>query len=274
MSFAGLWLILSSSGDWPEPKGDIAIVEVKGPIFESGPVNEKLEKYRKNPSVKAVVLRIDSPGGSVGASQEIYSEVKKLALKKKVIVSMGAVAASGGYYIAVPAAKILANPGTVTGSIGVLMDHVEVEELLKWAKISAEILKAGKLKDMGSSLRKMSPEDRIVLQGLLDNMHEQFLKAISEGRKIPLEEMRKIGTGQVYTGEQALALKLVDQLGNLQDAIEVAKNEVGIKGEPTLIRPHKKKPMWDILMGNDTEEKIQSMIGNLLTPKAMYWMSL
>ncbi len=276
VGFVGFWLVLSSSGDWLEPSGDIAIVEVKGAIFESGPVNEKLEKYRKNDSVKAVVLRIDSPGGSVGASQEIYTEVKKLAQKKKVIVSMGAVAASGGYYIAAPATKIVANPGTITGSIGVLMDHVEIDELLKWAKVSAEILKAGNLKDIGSSLRKMSPEDRVVLQGLLDNMHEQFLQAVAEGRKIDLEEVRKIGTGRVYTGQQALDLKLIDQYGNLQDAIELAAKEVGIKGEPKVIKAAKRKPLWvDILFGREDEEsRIQTLIGNLLTPKALYWMSL
>ncbi len=274
MGFVSFWLLLLGSDDWPEPKGDIAIVEIKGPIFESGPINEKLEKYRKNDSVKAVVLRVDSPGGSVGASQEIYSEVKKLAQKKKVIVSMGAVAASGGYYVALPASKILANPGTITGSIGVLMDHVEIDELLKWAKVSAEILKAGSLKDVGSSLRKMSPEDRAVLQGLLDDMHEQFLKAVAEGRKIDLEEVRKIGTGRVYTGQQALELKLIDQFGTLQDAIDVAAKEAGIKGEPELIKPTKPKSLWlDVLLGGESEEKIESLTRRLLTPKALYWVS-
>ncbi len=274
MGFAGLWLIFSGGEDWPEPKGDIAIVEVKGAIFESAAINEKLEKYRKNDSVKAVVLRIDSPGGSVGASQEIYTEVKKLVQKKKVIVSMGAVAASGGYYIAAPATKIVANPGTITGSIGVLMDHVEIEELLKWAKVSAEILKAGRDKDVGSSLRKMSPEDRVILQGILDNMHEQFLQAVAEGRKIDLEEVRKIGTGRVYTGQQALDLKLIDQFGNFEDAIDVAAKEAGIKGEPTLIKPEKRKPMWiELLLGDEREEKISALVHEVLTPKALYWMS-
>lgn len=271
----GFWMILASSGDWPEASGDIAIVEVKGPIFDSSQINEKLEKYKKNDSVKAIVLRIDSPGGSVGASQEIYTEVKKLAQKKKVIASMGAIAASGGYYIAAPATKIVANPGTLTGSIGVLMDHVEVDELLKWAKVNAEILKAGNLKDIGSSLRKMSPEDRAVLQALLDNMHEQFLKAVAEGRKLDLEEVRKIGTGQVYTGEMALNLKLIDQYGNLQDAIDLAAKEAGIQGEPELIKPEKKKPLWvDIFLGRDIEEKVEAMLSRLLTPKAMYWVNL
>ena len=274
IGFVGFWLVLSAGGDWPEANGDIAVVEVKGPIFESASINEKLEKYRKNDSVKAVVLRVDSPGGSVGASQEIYTEVKKLAQKKKVIVSMGAVAASGGYYIAAPATKIVANPGTITGSIGVLMDHVEVDDLLKWAKISAEILKAGQLKDIGSSLRKMTPEDRAVLQGLLDNMHEQFIQAVAEGRKLPVEDVRKIATGRVYTGQQAMDLKLIDQYGDLEDAIDVAAKEVGIKGEPKVIKPQKHKSFMDLMMGKDTEERIQALLGSLITPKAMYWMAL
>lgn len=271
MGFVGFWIVLLGSDDWPQPKGDIAIVEVKGTLFESGPINEKLEKYRKNDSVKAVVLRVESPGGSVGSSQEIYTEVKKLVQKKKVIVSMGAIAASGGYYIAAPASKIVANPGTITGSIGVRMDHVVLEELLKWAKISAEILKAGQLKDVGSPLRKLTPEDRAVLQGLLDNMHAQFLQAVAEGRKIDIEEVRKIGSGRVYTGEQALDLKLVDQLGNLEDAIDLAAKEAGIKGEPKLIKPEKPKSLWiDILLGRESEERVQSFVGRLLTPKALY----
>lgn len=275
MGLAGLWLIFSGGEDWPEPKGDIAIVEVKGAIFESSAVNEKLEKYRKNDSIKAVVIRIDSPGGSVGASQEIYTEVKKLVQKKKVIVSMGAVAASGGYYIAAPATKIVANPGTITGSIGVLMDHVEIEELLKWAKVSAEILKAGRDKDVGSSLRKMSPEDRMILQGLLDNMHEQFLQAVAEGRKLDLEEVRRIGTGRIYTGQQALELKLIDQFGNFEDAIDLAAKEAGIKGEPKLIKPEKRKALWlELLLAKEPEEKISALLHEVLTPKALYWMSL
>lgn len=275
MGFAGLCLIFSGDGDWPEPKGDIAIVEVKGAIFESASVNEKLDKFRKNDSVKAVVLRIDSPGGSVGASQEIYTEVKKLAQKKKVIVSMGAVAASGGYYIAAPATKIVANPGSITGSIGVLMEHVEIEELLKWAKVSAEILKAGADKDIGSALRKMTAEERSLMQGILDNMHEQFLKAVAEGRKIDLEEVRKIGTGRVYTGEQALALKLIDQFGNLEDAIDLAAKEVGIKGEPKLIKPEKPKPIWlDILLGDEREEKISALLHEVSVPRALYLLSI
>src|SRR4030095_5627225 len=268
---------LTPSSDWTESWGNIAIVEVKGPIFESKEINEKLEKFRKNSSVKAVVLRIDSPGGSVGASQEIYTEVKKLAEKKKVVVSMGAVAASGGYYIAAPATKIIANPGTLTGSIGVLMEHVEIQDLLQWAKVNAEILKAGESKDIGSALRKMTPEERKFLDDLLKNMHGQFQRAVAEGRKLPLEEVEKLGDGRVYTGEQALKLKLVDELGNLEDAIEVAKNLAGIKGEPKIIRPEKPKPLWlEVLLGREgsSERMFQNLFAKALGFRAMYMMSM
>ncbi len=271
------FLLFFPSVDLSDKWGNIAIVELKGPIFDSAPTIEKLEKYRKNNSVQAIVLRIDSPGGAVAPSQEIYTEVKKVVAQKKVVVSMGTVAASGGYYIAAPATKIVANPGTLTGSIGVLMEHVEVDDLLKWAKVSAEILKAGELKDTGSALRKMKPEEREVLQSILQNMHLQFLKAVSEGRNIPLDEMKKIGNGKVYTGEQALELKLVDQLGNLEDAIEVAKNLAGIQGEPKVIRPEKSKSLLkEILLGGEEEsslllQKIMTQVG---MTKILYLMSI
>ncbi len=260
--------------DFSDPNGDIAIVEVKGPIFDSEAINEKLEKFRKAPSVKAVVLRVDSPGGAVGPSQEIYSEVKRLAAEKKVVVSMGAVAASGGYYLSIPATKILANPGTLTGSIGVLIEHIEVDELLKWAKISAETITAGEMKDAGSLFRKMKPEERAYFDEILKNMHQQFRLALSEGRKIPMDEVEKIADGRVYTGEQALALKLVDQLGDLQDAILVAKDLAGIVGEPKLIKPEKPHHWFDLLGGDLSEEKFRGVFSSLGGYRALYWMSL
>ncbi len=272
-----LALLFSSSFEWSEPEGDIAIVEVKGPIFSSESINEKLEKFRKKDEVKAVVLRIDSPGGAVAPSQEIYVEVKKLAEKKTVVVSMGTVAASGGYYIAAPATQIVANPGTLTGSIGVLMEHLEIEDLLKWARISAETLKAGKMKDAGSVLRKMTPEERVYLEAVLKNMHEQFLRAVSEGRKINLEDLRKIADGRIFTGEQALQVKLVDQLGNLEDAILLAKNLAHIPGEPKLIKPEKSDSLLKELFWGSSEESEQIMnkiFKPLRSARALYWMSL
>ncbi|MBF0491378.1 MAG: signal peptide peptidase SppA [Deltaproteobacteria bacterium] len=270
--FFGFALLFSPSSNWKDSWGNIAVVELKGAIFESEKVNEKLEKYLKSEQVKAIVLRIDSPGGAVGPSQEIYNEVKRVAQKKTIVVSMGSVAASGGYYAAAPAHKILANPGTITGSIGVLMEHVEVNDLLKWAKVSAEILKAGEMKDAGSALRTMKPEERAYLQDLLSNMHAQFKKAVAEGRHLDIETVNKLADGRVYTGEQALQLKLVDQLGGLEDAIEVARVLAKIPGEAKVIRPDKGSPLLKALFGEeDSETKLLQWMASIKTYRALYF---
>jgi protease-4 len=227
----------------------IGLVEVKGVIIDSQETVKQLNAMRKNDQVRAVVLRIDSPGGVVGPSQEIYAEVKKLGTKKKVVVSMGSLAASGGYYIAAPAAVIMANPGTITGSIGVLMKFSNIEGLMGKIGMKAFTLKTGKYKDAGSPARPMTDQDKAMLQGVIDNAHSQFVKAVAEGRRLPVEEVRKIADGRIFTGEQALALKLIDRIGTLQDAIEEAGTLAGIKGEPQVIRPaRKKKLLLDMLV--------------------------
>jgi protease IV len=238
----------------------VGLVEVKGMIIDSQEITRQLNELRKNDRVRAVVLRIDSPGGVVGPSQEIYAEVKKLGARKKVVVSMGSLAASGGYYIAAPATRIMANPGTITGSIGVLMKFSNVEGLMGKIGMRAFTLKTGKYKDVGSPVRPMTDQDRAMLQGVIDSAHAQFVKAVAEGRKLPEEEVRKIADGRVFTGEQALSLKLVDKLGTLQDAIEEAGKLAGIKGEPQVIRPErKKKLLLDMLV-----EESASRIGDLV----------
>ncbi len=269
-----LAILSNSSTDLQLDRGDIAIIEIKGTILDSEKTIEKLNKVKKNDSVKAVVLRIDSPGGGATASQEVYEEVKKLVVSKPVVVSMGTLAASGGYYIACPATKIVANASTITGSVGVLMEHVEIHELLKWAKVSAEILKSGSMKDAGSPFKNLSPEERKYFEDILNNMHLQFQRAVSDGRKISLEEVIKIADGRVFTGEQALQLKLVDQLGNLQDAIDLAASLGGIKGEPTLLKMNKKKSIWMSLFDQDEmEEMIQNLISQQVGTKAFYKMA-
>jgi protease-4 len=228
----------------------VGLVEVKGLIIDSQETVRQLNELRKNERVKAIVLRIDSPGGVVGPSQEIYAEVKKLSAVKKVVVSMGSLAASGGYYIAAPAVRIIANPGTITGSIGVLMKFSNVEGLMGKIGMKAFTLKTGKYKDVGSPVRPMSDQDKVMLQGVIDSAHGQFVKAVAEGRKLPVEEVRQIADGRIFTGEQALALKLIDRLGTLQDAVEEAAKLAGIKGEPQVIRPaRKKKLLLDMLVG-------------------------
>jgi protease IV len=238
----------------------VGLVEVKGLIIDSQETVRQLNELRKNEHVKAIVMRIDSPGGVVGPSQEIYAEVKKLTATKKVVVSMGSLAASGGYYIAAPAVRIIANPGTITGSIGVLMKFSNVEGLMGKIGMKAFTLKTGKYKDVGSPVRPMSDQDKAMLQGVIDSAHGQFVKAVAEGRKLPVEEVRQIADGRIFTGEQALALKLVDRLGTLQDAVEEAGKLAGIKGEPQVIRPaRKKKLLLDMLV-----EEATARIGDLV----------
>ncbi len=219
----------------------VAIVEIKGVILDPQPVIEKLAKYRKNETIKAIILRIDSPGGAVGPAQEIHAEVQKAKKEKKVLASMGSVAASGGYYVACAAEKILANPGSITGSIGVVVESLNIEELLRKIGLEPIVVKSGKHKDLGSPTRKMTEDEKRLLQEVLDNVHEQFIRAVAEGRNLPLEKVRPIADGRIFSGDQAFRLGLVDALGSLEDAIALASQMAGIKGEPEVIYPEKRK---------------------------------
>ena len=242
---------------WADEK--IAIIEVRGVIMDPQPTVEKLIKFRKNEKIKAIILRIDSPGGGVGPAQEIYSEVKKAQREKKVLVSMGSVAASGGYYIACAADKIMANPGTITGSIGVIVESLNVEDLFRKIGLRSEVIKSGLHKDMGSPFRKMGDEEKRLLQGVLDSVHEQFIQAVAEGRKLPLEKVRGLADGRIFSGDQARTVGLVDELGNLQDAIAMAAKMSGIKGEPEVIYPEKKRfSLLDLLLGETTLRFLES----------------
>jgi protease-4 len=244
----GVGLVISREDGFPG--GDrVAVLEVEGVILDSQPYLESISKIKRDNKIKAVVLRIDSPGGAVGPSQEIYSEIKKLGEKKPVIATLGSVGASGGYYIACSAQKIFANPGTITGSIGVIAQFVSYEELLKWAKLDVEVIKSGKFKDVGSPFRKMTEVDKMYIQQLIDNVYSQFKLAISQSRKMDPKEVDKIADGKVYTGEQAKNLKLVDELGTISDAISLAGNLSGIKGEPNVsYYPKKKMSFLDFIL--------------------------
>jgi protease IV len=218
------------------PIGDkIALIRVEGPILDSKDTIDELKEHIKDSSIKAIVLRVDSPGGAVAPSQEIYEEVRKAVVKKKIIVSMGSVAASGGYYISAPASKIIANPGTLTGSIGVIMEVPNLEGLMNKIGVKTEVIKSGKHKDIASVFRGIGKEEREILQNVLDNVHEQFITSVAEGRKMLPDDIRKIADGRVFTGEQALKAGLVDELGNLEDAIKTAASLAGIKGEPVVV---------------------------------------
>ncbi|HUL29986.1 MAG TPA: signal peptide peptidase SppA [Thermodesulfobacteriota bacterium] len=228
----------------------IAVVEVKGVITQSSGVIEEIEQYTADEGVKAIILRVDSPGGGVGPSQEIYREIMRIKSnsKKKVVTSMGSVAASGGYYIAAASDLIVANPGTITGSIGVIMQFSNLEELLRKIGVKGVVIKSGEHKDIGSPFREMTPEEKRLMQDVLDNVHEQFIQAVAEGRRMDRAKVAQIADGRILTGEQAKNLGLVDELGNLQDTIDITAKLAGIVGKPNVLYPKKRLSIWELLM--------------------------
>jgi protease-4 len=241
LGFSSISKRKASTIGWGEKVG---VVKVEGIILKSQPVIDQLHRYKKNRTIKAVVLRVDSPGGAVGPAQEIFEEVKRLSESKPVVVSMGSVAASGAYYISAPASWLIANPGTITGSIGVVMDVRNLEDLLSWMKIKHETIKSGQMKDIGSPYREMTDEERAHLQGIIQDVHQQFEQAVAEGRKLDMDKVHVLADGRIFTGRQALGQGLVDQLGNLPDAINKAAELAGIKGEPEVVWPPRKRPLF------------------------------
>jgi protease-4 len=235
----------------------VGVLLLKGGIGmgDGGPdaedVLKQVKRFENDDAMKAVVVRIDSPGGSVGPSQEIHDEVKKLAAKKTVVCSLGNLAASGGYYVAVACPKIVAAPGTLTGSIGVVSQFVNVKGLAERFDVKLETVKSGKLKDAGNPFREMTAEDRAYWQSLIDRVHGQFMAAVADGRRLELEQVRKIADGRVVTGAEAKDLGLVDQLGNFYDAVELAKTEAKLTGEPHLVYPRDERSRFlEELMGS------------------------
>ncbi len=229
----------------------IGVVEIKGLISEADQVLKNLRYFARDSSVKAVVVRIDSPGGAVGASQEIYRELKRLAQKKPVVASMGSVAASGGLYVALGAQKILASPGTITGSIGVMIQIPNLSRLLEKVGVEATIIKSGPYKDTGSLFRPLTEEERKLLYQTIRDVYEQFVNAISESRGIPPEKIRKFADGRVFTGKQAKEWGLIDGFGNLEDAIELAAQMAGLSKPPQVVYPPQEKFWLHWLAKND-----------------------
>ena len=254
-------VLLGDSETKTTAKQGVGLVEVSGMILDSRETVRQLRFFLKNKNIKAVVLRVDSPGGVVAPSQEISDEVKKFAGQKKIIVSMGSLAASGGYYISAPATMIYANPGTITASIGVILKLSNIESLMDKIGIKSYTLKTGRYKDAGSPLRQLTEEDRRMLQAVIDSTHEQFVQAVASGRKIPVYDVRKFADGRILTGEQAKALKLVDRLGTLQDAIEEAGKQAGITGDPEIIHAPKKKMNYMDLLADGVEGMARSPLG-------------
>lgn len=269
--------VKSDAGDSSDGAGDkVGVIEVTGTIMDSKKTLKELNAFAEKDHIKAIVLRIDSPGGAVGPSQEIYDAVKRIKAKKKIVASMGSLAASGGYYIACATDKIYANPGTLTGSIGVIMEMPNVQGLLKWAGVEMNTIKAGKLKDSGSPFRDMTPEERDYFEGVLADVHGQFIDAVASGRKLTVEEVKPLADGRIFSGRQAKEAKLVDELGGIEAAVADAAKLGGISGEPKTEYPKKDRKLLRELMGDDdadAETFVQKALGRFAGVSMQYRMA-
>jgi protease-4 len=248
----------------------VAVVELSGLIIGASSILRDLDDLRENALVKAVVMRINSPGGLVGPSQEIFEALKRVDEKIPVVISMGSLAASGGYYAALGGRKIIANPGTLTASIGVIMELVNTRRLYEWAKIDRYTLKAGKFKDTGSPLREMTKEDRALLEGLLQNVHAQFITAVKQRRKIDGERLGTATDGRVLSGEQALKLGLVDGLGGLEVALHEARSLAGLSKDAPVSYPGSKRGFLRRLVLGDDEPENRNALEDFLSSAASY----
>ena len=238
---------LTSFGD------KIGVVELEGVILDPKIVVGQLKKFGDDDSIKAIILHVNSPGGGVAASEEIYREVKRLRdqKKKRIVASIETVGASGAYYVASATNKIFADNGSVVGSIGVIAEWVNYGDLMRWIKLKPEIMKVGEFKDTGDPTREMTPAERAYMQSLIDNMYGQFVQAVADGRHAKTEDIKAIADGRVWTGQQALAMHLIDQVGDFQAAVEDTAKSVNIKGEPTLVHPERnRETLLDLLFGD------------------------
>lgn len=260
-ALALLFLFRSEDSSKSYATGDrVGIVEVLGPITDSKKVLKELKEFKETAGIKAVVVRVDSPGGSVGPSQEIYDAIRKLREKKKVVASMGALAASGGFYIASAAEKVFANPGTLTGSIGVIFQIPNVSGLMKWAGVQINTITAGKMKDSGSPFRDMTTEEKAYFHGVLSDVHTQFIEAVAEGRGLKVEQVAPYADGRVFTGRQAKEWNFVDELGGLNEAVAAAAKMAGIKGEPKVEYPRREKKFLRDLLSDEPESLVRDAI--------------
>ncbi|MFP4476920.1 MAG: signal peptide peptidase SppA [Desulfatibacillaceae bacterium] len=255
-----------------ETSGDrIGVVKIEGTLTDSDHIIRSLRKFAEKDSVKAVVLRVNSPGGAVAPSQEIAAEIAALRQRKNVVVSMGSVAASGGYYVAAPANEIFANPGTITGSIGVIMGWANARELLKTIGLEPVIIKSGEHKDMVSYTRDLTDEERSMLKEMVDTVHSQFVAAVATGRNMEESRVRELADGRIFTGEKAMELGLVDDLGNFNDAIARAAELGGIPGKPTLEYGRDPRLEWlDYLVNTTVKRLVMEMRASAETPVPEY----
>ncbi len=242
---AGLTMFLAGEFTGGRSAKKVALIRIEGPILTGGRVVRLIEQYGGDPAILALVVQVNSPGGGVAASQEIYHALLRFRKRGKVVLtSMEGVGASGGYYVALASEKIYANAGTITGSIGVILQVGNIEGLLKKVGLKIEVVKSGVLKDVGSPLRPMSAGDRAILQQVIDDAYKQFVRAVSVGRKMPVEAVRKIADGRIFTGERAKGLGLIDEIGTLEDAIREAGRMAGIKGRPRVHEERRRLRGW------------------------------
>lgn len=228
----------------------VGVVTVEGVITDAREAVQQLEELGKDDSIRAVVVRIETPGGGVAASQEIYGAVRELKKKKKVVASIGSIGASGGYLIACAADRIVANPGSITGSISAVMHLLNAEGLLNKIGLKPSVIKSGKYKDIGSPSRDITPEERVILQAVIDDMNDDFIDTIAADRKMPREKVKAIADGRIFSGRQARQVGLVDELGDMNHAIGLAGTMSGMKGKPEAVYSGKKKTYWDVLFKN------------------------
>ncbi|MCB9489117.1 MAG: signal peptide peptidase SppA [Deltaproteobacteria bacterium] len=244
LAVLALSAIPESSGSSMLPGDKIAVVKIQDMILDTEDTLENITDYGNDDSIRAIIVRIDSPGGAVGPSQEIYRELWRIRGEndKVIVASLGGTAASGGYYIASAAHRIVANPGTLTGSIGAIMQFMNVQELLEKIGVDPEVVKSGRFKDIGSYDRKMTDDERALLQGVIDDVLSQFVGAVAQGRGMSEDAVRAIADGRIFTGRQAMEAGLVDSLGNFNDAVEVAADLANIQGKPRLVHPREARP--------------------------------
>lgn len=263
-------IALSVAGEGADYSGEkVGVIEIIGAISDSKLTIDQLKTFREKEAVKAIVVRVDSPGGGVGPSQEIYREIRKTAAEKKVIVSMGSVAASGGYYVAAAADGIVANPGTITGSIGVIMGYTNFEGLLEKIGLTPVVIKSGEYKDIGSPVRQMTAPEKQLLEGMTQKIHRQFVTDIAEGRHMAIDKIEAIADGRIFTGEDAKGFGLVDRLGNLQDAVQWAGELGGIEGEVETVYPVKERePFLEYLMSSALRLWTENAMHGVAAPQA------
>ena len=276
LAFFGLLILVAAGADSSNislAAEKVAVVPIEGEILDARETLDLLHKYADNSTVKAVVVRINSPGGAIAPSQEIYSAIRRIREQgTPVVASMDSVAASGGYYIAAACDPIVANSGTITGSIGVILQWFDMKDLVHWAKLKPETITSGEMKDAGSPFREMTESERQYFQGIVSQLHSQFVRDVAEGRKAKMqpEDVAKIADGRIFTGEQALALKLVDQIGTIDDAVRTAGRLGGIEGEPAKLWPRRRELTFFDLLTEDGADAVLQRIANRRVPKFMY----